>query len=324
MYKKLLTENGKSGGMASLLSSIKRENFKWKVVSFFAIIVALFVLIGGKFNNDIEAIATKNISYLSKDIIAEVRVDGAIMPDIEREIMFEEIYKSTKIKGLLVVINSPGGAPAASEILYWQLKKIGEKIPVIAFVEDLAASGGYMVAIGANKIVALRTSVVGSIGIRGFAKFDLTGIMKKYDVGYEEYASSEYKTSSSNFVKTTEKERAYLRETLLQGYDVFKDMVSKERNLKGNELERVANAKIFFAEKALEYKLIDSIGTKDSAIELINGLVKSESKKSLQVKMIKPEPKPVDGFFGNVSKSLINIFGFVEKQVVNNSAQVEL
>lgn len=324
MYKKLLVEKGKSLGFVSLLSSIKKENRMWKFICFIAFVVILILAIGAPMNS-IDPITTKNISYISKDIIAEVRIEGGIMPDVEREKMFEEIYKSNKIKGMVIVINSPGGAAGASELLYWQIKKIGSKMPVAVFVEDLAASGGYMAAIAGHKIFAMRTSVVGSIGIRGFAKFDLTGFIKKYDISYEEYASSEYKTAGSNFQKTTEKERVYMQETLMQGYVVFKSMVAEERKLEGKQLEQVANAKVFFGDKALEYKLIDEIGTKDLAIEFINSKLEVKPKKPLQVKMIRPEPKKVDGLFGNVSQALLNIFGFFERKTQSeNRAMAEL
>ena len=117
MYKKLLVESGKSSGFVSLLSSIKRENRMWKFICFIAFVVVLILAIGAPMNS-IDPITTKNISYISKDVIIEVRIEGAIMPDIEREKMFDEIYKSNKIKGMLVVVNSPGGAAGASEILY--------------------------------------------------------------------------------------------------------------------------------------------------------------------------------------------------------------
>lgn len=302
------------GAVLSFILSLKRELKFWKFAVLLLICAVIFLFFNNYSTFEEDIIHTKQIKHLKEDIIAEVSIDSVIFEDKERERMFEELIKSKHIKGLLVVINSPGGSPNASEILYNYLKTLAKKVPVIAFIKEVGASGGYMAALGANKIIAMPTSVVGSIGVRSGSRFDFSEVLKRLNVGYELYATSEYKSAGDVFQKITKKEKDYQMDAILQLMKVFKDMVSKERKLYGEKLERVANAKIFYAEKALNYGLIDLIGTKDDALSILR---MEMNLGDIKLKEVQPNPKKVDNVFNKFTAFFSNILSEVSMPQVN-------
>ena len=179
-------------------------------------------------------------------------------------------------------------------------------MPVIAFVEGLGASGAYMIAIGADKIVALRNGLIGSIGVVG-SRFNFTDLMKNLGISYDQYVSSDYKEAGVPFFKSTGAQRQYLQDITMQYFNTFKNMVQEARGFSPIEIEKVANAKVFLAEESLKLKLIDAIGTKDLAIELISKRLEENNIKDLEVREVRPEPKRQQGFFDGIFTSAFKI-----------------
>jgi protease-4 len=308
MYKKLLNENIKnSGGINNFILSLRREITIWKFASVLLLLAVVFFFQKNfnLFSGDV--ITTKSIHSLKKDVIAEIRIEDVILPDLNKEKLLDEIFKSQKIKGLLIVINSPGGDPNASEVLYNKIKKITQKMPVVVFAEGLLASGSYMAGMSAHKIIASRTSIIGSIGVIG-GNFDFTELMKKYGIEYQQYASSEYKGVGSSFVKTTERQKEYRQSITMQMYDVFRKMVKESRNFTETEIEKVANAKVFVGEEALKVKLVDAIGGKDLAIETLFKELEEKGLKNLEIQEINQEPYKAESLFQRLSMTAIRIF----------------
>jgi protease-4 len=315
MFKRLLSEgSSNSGNMVNFITSLKRELKLWKLAVLVLAIVIL-IIFANNYKSNNEPITTKQISHLGKDVIAEIVIDGTIQENVEREKMLDEILKSNKVKGLLVVINTGGGAPNHAEIVYLKLKTIREKIPVIVFIKEIGASAGYMISVGGHKIVAMRSSLVGSIGVRfGMGRFDVSEILKKNFVGYEQYSTSEYKVMGDPLTKNTEKEREYFKELLSENLKVFTSIVSEERKLFGKNLERVTNAKIFLGEKALELGLIDTLGTKETAINILKEDLKQRGEtKEFEVQEINPEPKKTEATFMKLANSFSSFFNFFQR-----------
>lgn len=324
MFKKLLSENAShSGNIVNFIASLKREVRVWKLVVIALILILLFVF-AGSYKVTGEPITTKQIQTLKRDVIAEITIDGVVEENKEREKMLDEIMKSNKIKAVLVVINTPGGAPNHAEIVYLKLKAMKAKVPVVVFIKEIGASAGYMMAIAGDKIIAMKTSIVGSIGVRfGSGRFDVSEVLKKYQVGYEQYSTSEYKVMGDPLSKNNEKEREYFKELLADSFKTFTSMVAEERKLQGAELAKVANAKIFIGEKALELKLIDIIGTKETAIEILKQELKQRGyEKEIEIQEINPEPKKSDDVFGRISNSFSTILNLFQRLFYGNKSPI--
>jgi len=186
----------------------------------------------------------------------------------------EELKKAAKdrrIKGLIIRVNSPGGTVTSSDIICREINKFKEekKIPVIACIMELAASGGYYVALSADTIIAHPTSVTGSIGVIAL-KFNAKGLMEKIGIEDETIKAGDKKDLWSPFRPNTEEEREILQSMLNNFHRRFMDVVAKGR--KGLTMEQIkvlADGRVFSAEQAVEEKLIDEIGYLDEAIEMV-------------------------------------------------------
>jgi serine protease SohB len=158
-------------------------------------------------------------------------------------------------------INSPGGSPVQSSLIGARIRRLAEekKIPVIAFVEDVAASGGYWLAAAADEIYADPSSVVGSIGVIS-AGFGLQGLLEKNGVERRVYTAGNSKSMLDPFRPEQPEDVARLKELLEDIHVNFKEHVSARRMGKLVEDRDLFTGEIWLARKAVEVGLIDGIG----------------------------------------------------------------
>ena len=196
--------------------------------------------------------------------VARVNLNGVILGNDERQKMFEEIAKSSGPKAVLIEIDSPGGGVTASEELFNDIRKLAEKKPVVAVVGSVAASGGYIAALAADRIVSRETSLTGSIGV--LAQYpDLSGLLANIGVKMEAVKSAPLKAAPDMFKPTTPQERAALESLIMDSFAWFKNLVSTRRNLTGADLDKVSDGRAFTGRQALELRLIDEIGGETQA-----------------------------------------------------------
>ena len=172
---------------------------------------------------------------------------------------------------MIIRINSPGGTVTSSDIIYREISKFKEdkKLPVIACIMELAASGGYYVALSADTIIAHPTSVTGSIGVIAL-KFNAKGLMEKIGIEDETIKAGDKKDFLSPLRPMTKEEREILQNMLDNFHERFMDIVEEERKeLTMDQIRVLADGRVYSAEQAFEVKLIDGIGYLDDAIELV-------------------------------------------------------
>ncbi|RJQ82210.1 MAG: signal peptide peptidase SppA [Desulfobacteraceae bacterium] len=172
-----------------------------------------------------------------------------------------------EIKTLLLKINSPGGTVTASDILYHEIsaykKRTGVKI--VAVMMNVAASGGYYIALPADHIMAHPTTVTGSVGVI-FLRPMVTGLMEKVGLSVAVNRSGEQKDMGSPFRSPTDEEVAIFQGLIDGLAKRFLDLVMQHRRLQPDQLARVTSARIFLAPQAQELGLVDQIGYLDDAI----------------------------------------------------------
>ena len=178
------------------------------------------------------------------------------------------ISKDTKIKGLIVRIDSPGGTVGSSQEIYESLKDIQKKIPVVASIIDVGASGGYLIACGAETIFANSGSITGSIGVIS-QYYDASKLLEFLKFNVEILKSGEYKDSGTPTRSLSENEKNLLNKLLKDIHQQFKSVVQKERGLTTEETELVSQGQIFSGEEAAELKLVDYIGGLSKAKDFI-------------------------------------------------------
>lgn len=175
------------------------------------------------------------------------------------------------VKAVILRIDSPGGSVTTSDIINHEIKKFKDKkkAPVVAELLDLAASGGYYVAVAADSIVAHPTTVTGSIGVIAY-NVNASGLLKKIGITDETIKSGELKDIGSPLRELTDKEKAVLQSVINSLYEQFITTVLEGRKglLEREELMKVADGRILTAKQALDAKLIDSIGYTDDAVDI--------------------------------------------------------
>jgi protease IV len=238
---------------------MRRKLTFWRVVAVLVAICAV-VAIGAA----LRVPGTAVLTGAPGSSIARVTITGLIRGDQERVEALERLGKS-RARAVIVHINSPGGTTAGSEQLHDSLRRLQEKKPLVVVVDGLAASGGYITAIAADHIVALETSLVGSIGVL-FQYPNVTDLLKTLGVKIEEIKSSPLKAAPNGFEPTSPEARAAIESIVSDSYAWFKNMVKTRRHLDDAALERVTDGRVFTGRQGLALKLIDEIGDEKTAV----------------------------------------------------------
>ncbi|MBT7521961.1 MAG: signal peptide peptidase SppA [Nitrospina sp.] len=208
------------------------------------------------------------ISNRPKKTLVGFRSDTGMVDRI-REIL-KKAEKDKNIKGILLRVNSPGGTVTSSDIIYHEIKSFKERFKVKVYVSviDVAASGGYYVALAGDRIMVHPTSLVGSIGVLAL-KLNLESLMDKVGVEWEVVKSSKKKDFMSPFRPLTKEERVLFQETIDRYYDRFVDLVVLNRDgLDVKKVRALADGRVYNARQALNNHLVDSIGYLKDLVEL--------------------------------------------------------
>ncbi|MBC8385012.1 MAG: signal peptide peptidase SppA, partial [Candidatus Cloacimonetes bacterium] len=198
---------------------------------------------------------------------------AASKPDFETRIsaskinkILDKLQKDNSVKAVVIRVNSPGGSALESEIILQKIKKVREHKPVVISMGNVAASGGYYIACDSDHTLADPFTITGSIGVVGiFPNFNKLGdkagiypnVIKK---GKYSNLLDPWQKPDPNTMKAFENE-------ILDTYDEFKNRVAKGREINLNEVERIAQGRIWSSEDALQNKLIDQIGNLDDAVK---------------------------------------------------------
>jgi protease-4 len=172
-----------------------------------------------------------------------------------------------QVKAIVLRVDSPGGDALASDLVWREVVRARARKPVIASMGDAAASGGYLVAVGADTIVAEPSTITGSIGV--FAvKPDLSGLLAKLSVTREAFARGENAQWMSVLKPWTASERRAIDKQLDGFYRLFVDRVAEGRKLPRAEVEPLAGGRVWTGKQALDRRLVDRLGSVQDAIAL--------------------------------------------------------
>lgn len=176
----------------------------------------------------------------------------------------ESIMEHDDIKGVVVRIESPGGSATASEVMWQGLRRLASKKPVWASVGGMAASGGYYVAVGTDKIYVNNSSIVGSIGVVG-GKISMAGLYEKVKVKVVPRGRGPMAAMFRSTTDWSADELAAVRKKMTQTYDLFTQRVTAGR--KGIDLSTTAEGRLFTGDKSIALKMADKVGGLDTAIK---------------------------------------------------------
>jgi protease IV len=180
---------------------------------------------------------------------------------ITPESIIEQLISAEKnpgVKAIIIRVNSGGGSAAASQEIFEELKKI--KKPVVVSVGDICASGAYYISCAADKIVANRSSSIGSIGVI-MQITNLEELYKKLGITYTTIKAGKYKDAGSSDRPLTAEEQGLLQEQTFKVYDQFINDVAQSRNIPVEKVKEIATGWVYLGTEALDLGLIDKIGT---------------------------------------------------------------
>ena len=239
-------------------------------------------------------------------VVPVVRLSGAIMPSTSplRQTLslanvasvLDRAFQSKSSPVVVISVNSPGGSPVQSRLIHDRIRQLAEKHSkrVLMFVEDVAASGGYMIALAGDEIIADETSIVGSIGVVS-AGFGFTEAINKLGIQRRVYTAGSNKAILGPFQPEKESDIAHLKSLQREMHAIFVEMVKQGRGSKLAEDDDLFTGLFWTGAKALELGLIDHCGLMAPVIEERYG-PKAKLKLVQAKRSLFGRPQPSAGF----------------------------
>ena len=234
---------------------LKRRLFRWRILAILAVLLALGALFwsGGDFKKHF-------------DHIARIHIDGLITGDEATLKLLDDLAKSTRVKGVIIRIDSPGGTTAGSEAIYEKIRIIAKDKPVVAVMDTVAASGGYITAIAADYIVARGNTITGSIGVI-FSFPEVSKLLETLGIRMEEIKSGELKAEPTPYKPMSDRVRQVSNELVQESFAWFTNLVVERRKLSAERVKVLADGRVYTGRQAVTEKLIDALGGEEVALD---------------------------------------------------------
>ncbi len=178
------------------------------------------------------------------------------------------VLEDDSVKGLVLQVNSPGGGVTESAEVAAKLEEIEERIPVYVSMGTMAASGGYYISAGADKIYAPETCMTGSIGVI-MSGLNFSGLLEKYGIQDTTVKSGPYKDVGSPTRPTTPEDQAILQSMVDNAYEGFVDIVAEGRGMTADEVKLIADGRVMDGKQAKEAGLIDEFGYLEDTVDAL-------------------------------------------------------
>lgn len=230
---------------------LKRRVRFWRVAAVLLVVLVVLLVYGKS-------------PIASQQYVARVSVDDVILEDVELERLLSDVADDANARALIVRVNSPGGSTTGSEGLYLALRRVAEQKPVVAVMGTLAASGGYVVALAADRLYARETTLTGSIGvIMEYAEF--SRLFDKLGIGVESIKSAPLKGEPSLGKPLSPEGRQALQALIDDSYNWFIRLVAERRQLPEETVRTLGDGRVYTGRQAAENGLIDGIGGEPEA-----------------------------------------------------------
>ena len=191
--------------------------------------------------------------------------EGIVGSKVIRDL--RKLKDNVDVKAVVLRVNSPGGSAFASEQIWYAVKELKTKKPVIVSMGDYAASGGYYISCGADTIVAEPTTLTGSIGIFGMVP-NVKELTDKIGLSYDVVKTNKYADFGNIMRPFSEGEKALLQMMVAEGYDTFITRCAEGRHTTKEAIEKIAEGRVWTGEAAKELGLVDELGGIDKALDI--------------------------------------------------------
>ena len=290
---------------------LKRGLTLWRIAAVILAVAAIAALVWPKGSID-----------QFENHIARVKVEGLITGDDATLKLFDEIAASKKVKAVILEINSPGGTTVGSEAIYEKIRIVAKDRPVVAVMNSVAASGGYITAIAADHILARGNTITGSIGVV-FTFPEVSKLLDNLGIKMEEIKSSELKAEPSGFKPVSDKVRQVTQDMVMESYGWFTGLVAERRRMPLEQVKVLADGRVYSGRQAVANKLIDGLGGEEQAIIWLE----TERKLDKGLKISDWAPASVlnsTGLgFSSLASGLLRIFGLETLAQKSDAAKLD-
>ena len=280
-----------------------------------------------KLKSAIENLEGTDYSLPRDNYIAIVRVDGTIAEDDASSGLIsasgyshsftmdyiKDITDDSSNKGILLVVDSPGGSVYTSDELYYALMdyKTATGRPIYCYFESYACSGGYYISMAADEIYANRNTWTGSIGVIS-QMYDLTGLYEKLGIKEVDITSGRNKAMGSSGQSLTEEQRAIMQSLVDEAYEQFVGIVAQGRGMSAEKVKEIADGRILSASQALSWNLIDGV----SRYEEYQGHIREQLGRDI----IFYEPERENNIFASLFSKVQDMFPKSDTEVMTDFA----
>jgi protease-4 len=272
---------------------LKSQITRWRVLA-----VLFAVLAGVVFTERFAA-----HSAIERNFVARLTIDGIISDDQQMYNLIDDIAENPRAKAVILWIDTPGGSAVGGEETFLRLRQLAAKKPVVAVMRSIAASAGYMVALGSDYIFAREGTITGSIGVI-IETAEATELAEKIGIKPIVIKSSPLKGSPNPLEKSTPEAEAVIQQVINDFYVRFVDMVADRRKLPRDKVMELADGRVYSGKRAMDYKLIDAIGGEDEAMDW---LVKNRHiRQDLDIKDVQIEQE--NSLFDELTQSIAGKF----------------
>lgn len=205
------------------------------------------------------------------DRLGVCRIEGFIQDSEAVNNWLHTLRTDKTIRGVLLRIDSPGGAVAPSQEMYNAVRRLAKEKPVVVSMGSVAASGGYYIAAGANHIVANPSTLTGSIGVK-MELANLEGLMGKIGINHLALTSGDLKNAGTPYRAMTEKEREYLQGLVTDMYEQFLEAIATGRNMDLETIRKSADGRALTGRQAKELGFVDTLGDMETAVSILKSM----------------------------------------------------
>jgi len=245
--------------------------------------------------------------WRTRQVVGVVSVEGIIVPGPGRRLptplpipylseqagadtviqALRQAERDKRVAAIVLHVDSPGGSALASDLIWREVLRLRQRKPVVVYMGNVAASGGYYVSAPANYIVAQATTLTGSIGIWG-GKLVTAGLYEKLNIHREVLQRGRAAGLYSDAARFSETERQKIRRSLEKGYTRFKARVAEGRGMEMDRVEEIARGRVWTGRQALEQGLVDELGDFRAAEEKAKELAKLDPRRYVPVVPVGP------------------------------------
>ena len=236
---------------------------------------------------------------------------STITPELVRDYL-TRAEKNKRVKAIVLQIESPGGEIAPCQEILWEIERVKETKPIVVSMGGTATSGGYYISTKANKIVALPTTMTGSIGVIS-AIPNIEGLLEKLGIQIEIFKGGKYKDMYRGLRELTPEEEEIMQGMIDEYYEQFIDVVAEGRGLGKEEVRNLATGQIYTGTEAKELGLVDELGDLDTAI---NSAMELAGIETAVVEYYQPHRSTLWSLFGLADAIKARILGLSAQDII--------